>query len=323
MKTLGGTLNLRELYAFVAVEETGSISRAAQRLGSSSPNVSQQISALERAVGTKLLDRRARPIILTPAGQMLRVHAHRILNTVSEAQVELAELKLSSLPRLSLAIIDDLDASLTPVLVSSLRKRFRNCFINAFSGRSDWVTDKLIRREVEVAVSGVVPRDSNAFRASTILREPFILLTARGLLRKRDNVLERLQTHPFVQYSETMPIGVQIAQHLNRVRFAVRKQFAFEASRSVFAMVVQARGWTLATPLTLLDADQFLSEVDVHPIPFGALSRRVHLIAHAGELGRLPERLARDCRHMLTERVIPRFAAIAPAIAREIDTAGS
>jgi DNA-binding transcriptional LysR family regulator len=71
-------LTLRGLRVFIALEETGSIGGAAQRIGGSPSGVSQQITALERAVGAKLFDRRARPVTLTPAGQVQRVHAHRI-----------------------------------------------------------------------------------------------------------------------------------------------------------------------------------------------------------------------------------------------------
>lgn len=107
-----GDLTLRGLRVFIAVEETGSIAEAANRIGASSSGVSQLITTLELAVGTKLFDRRTRPITLTPSGQILKTHAHKILETVSDAQKELAELNLINLPQLTLAMIDDLDTSL-------------------------------------------------------------------------------------------------------------------------------------------------------------------------------------------------------------------
>ena len=316
---IAAELTLRGLRVFTAVEETGSIGGAAERIGGSPSGVSQQITALEQAVGAKLFDRRARPVTLTPAGQVLRAHAHRILEAVSDAQAELAELKLAVLPRLSLAMIDDLDASLTPDLVLSLQRRFRNCFVNTFSGRSDWVTQKLERREADVAVSAVVPEDTNEFRSIPILREPFVLVVAKGLLRPGEDRRAQLATHPFVQYAETMPIGRLAAQHLKRLRFDVPRRYAFEASRSVFAMVARAGGWTLTTPLNLLDAERFMAEIEVTPTPFPALSRWIYLIARTQELGHLPEQLAEDCRRLVRESIIPRFAEIAPDMAGTIE----
>jgi DNA-binding transcriptional LysR family regulator len=312
-------LTLRGLRIFVALEEVGSIGGAAERIGGSPAGVSQQISALELAVGAKLFDRRARPVILTPAGQVLSVHAHRILDAVSEAQAQLAELRLTSLPQLTLAIIDDLDASLTPVLVASLQKRFHNCFVHAYSGRSDWVTERLVHRKADIAVSGIVPLDINNFRSTPILREPFILVTAKGILGNKVNIRDQLSKLPFVEYSESMPIGVLIAQHLKRMQFKVPRRFTFDASRSVFAMVVQTGGWAITTPLNILDAERFIPQVDILPLPFPALSRRVYLVARDEELGHLPKMLADDCRRLISEKIIPRFSAIAPELASAIE----
>ena len=314
----GAELTLRGLRVFVAVEETGSVGGAAERIGGSPSGVSQQITALEQAVGAKLFDRRARPVTLTPAGQVLRAHAHRILEAVSDARAELTELNLAVLPQLSLAMIDDLDATLTPELVVTLQQRFHRCFINTFSGRSDWVTDKLERREADIAVSSVVP-DANEYRSIPILREPFVLVAAKGVLDRAGDLRSQLAARPFVQYAETMPIGRLVAQHLKRLRFTVRRRYAFEASRSVFAMVAQVGGWTLTTPLNLLDAERFLPEVEVLPMPFPALSRWIYLIARAEELGHLPEQLAGDCRRLIRDHIVPRFDAIAPDMAGFIE----
>jgi len=314
-------LTLRGLRAFVAVEETGSISDGASRIGGSSSGVSQQITSLEKSVGARLFDRNSRPLKLTPAGQLLHAHAHKILDATAKAHAELAKRDLVDLPKLTLAIIDDLDTSLTPVLVAILQRRFRNCFVNAYSGRSDHVIEMLQQREAEICVSASVPDDVSDFRTIPILREPFILVTARGLLQNDRDISAQLADAPFIQYSEDIPIGKTIAQHLKRVRFDVTNRFALEASRSVIAMVGQAKGWTLTTPLNLLDAERFISQIDVAPVPFPAFSRTICLIARRAELGDLPDRLAEDCRHLIGTQVVPRFSEIVPHMAGAIEIA--
>jgi len=312
-------LTLRGLRAFVAVEETGSISDGAKRIGGSSSGISQQITALEQAVGAKLFDRQSRPLKLTTAGQLLHAHARKILEATANAHAELSRQDLVDLPKLTLAIIDDLDTSLTPVLVAILQRRFRNCFVNAYSGRSDHVIEMLQQREAEICVSASVPDNVNDFRTIPILREPFILVTAKGLLKNDSDISAQLSEAPFIQYSEAIPMGKAIAQHLKRVRFDVTHRFALEASRSVIAMVAQAKGWTLTTPLNLLDAERFISRVDVAQVPFPAFSRTICLIARRAELGDLPDRLAKDCRHLIGSQVVPRFAEIVPHMAEAIE----
>ncbi|HSF64995.1 MAG TPA: LysR family transcriptional regulator [Paracoccaceae bacterium] len=308
---------LRGLRVFVALAEAGSLGVAAARLGISLSGLSQHVTALEQAVGARLFDRRARPVTLTPAGQALRGHARRILSVVSEAQADLAEFHLSSLPRLNLAIIDDLDASVTPVIVAALQGRYPRCFVHAVSGRSDQVIDRLVAREADIGVTAMDP-PGDGFRSLPLLRESFVLVAARGVLDGVADVRGGLEALPFVPYSPDIPIGRKVARHLSRVRLAVESRLAFEATRSVLAMVVQARGWTITTPLNLLDAQQFLDQVDVRALPFAGETRTVALVARAGELGHLPDDLARDCRALVRDVLVPRFDALAPALAGAI-----
>lgn len=84
-----GEISLRSIQVFVAVEETGSLTVAAERLSTSRSAVSQQITNLERLVGASLFDRTARPMTLTPNGVVLRHHAHHMLEVVSAAKTEL------------------------------------------------------------------------------------------------------------------------------------------------------------------------------------------------------------------------------------------
>lgn len=62
---------LKQLRAFCYAAQTGSVSRAADRLFLSQPSVSLQIQALERELGTALFERRGPQIKLTPEGAIL------------------------------------------------------------------------------------------------------------------------------------------------------------------------------------------------------------------------------------------------------------
>ncbi len=311
-------ITFNALKVFVAVEESGSVIAAARQLGSSASSVSQQLSNLETAIGAKLFDRRSRPLMLTPTGQILSRHAYRLLENLSLAKSELAELDISSLPELHLAIIDDLDATLTPTLVANLQQKYTNCFVHAFSGRSDWVTDRLEEREADIAVSSIVPRDTKGYRALGLLKESFILVAAKGAVGNSENVREQLAVMPFVQYSQSTPIGRFISQHLKRVRFLTHQRYAFEASRSILSMVVQERGWALTTPLNLMDADRFIDDVDILKMPFPHSSRTIYLICRNNELGLLPDELATSCRKLVAEDLITRFRKIAPHLPESI-----
>jgi LysR family hca operon transcriptional activator len=79
-------MELRHLRYLVAVAEEGSFSNAAERrLHTAQPSLSRQIRDLEREVGVKLLERRARGITLTAAGRVFLDHARLALLQVEAA----------------------------------------------------------------------------------------------------------------------------------------------------------------------------------------------------------------------------------------------
>jgi len=72
-RAIGGRIRLRDLFVFLTVIECGSMSRAAARLGVSTPSVSELVADLEHAVGVRLLDRSNRGVVATPFGEALRL----------------------------------------------------------------------------------------------------------------------------------------------------------------------------------------------------------------------------------------------------------
>lgn len=74
-----GTMELYQLRGFVAVADTGNLTRAAERLHHSQPALSAQIKALEDTLGVQLFKRAPSGMVLTRAGRALLAHALRTL----------------------------------------------------------------------------------------------------------------------------------------------------------------------------------------------------------------------------------------------------
>src|ERR1041385_4097963 len=81
-------VELRHLLALQAIAEHGSFRGAATALGYTQSAISQQVAALERAVGEKLIERPGgpRPVSLTEAGELLLRHAEAIVARMKAAQ---------------------------------------------------------------------------------------------------------------------------------------------------------------------------------------------------------------------------------------------
>src|SRR5262245_13626548 len=78
-------MELRQLLTFQTIAETGSFTRAAERLGYVQSNVTAHIQALEGELGVVLFDRLGRQVRLTLAGRRLLDYAGRILTLADEA----------------------------------------------------------------------------------------------------------------------------------------------------------------------------------------------------------------------------------------------
>lgn len=106
----------RLLEYFLAVCEELHFTRAAEKLGISQPTLSHQIRLLERELGAPLFHRSGKKTILTQAGQILLGHAHRVINEIKLARLEINE--LSGLQRGKLRIGCSGNHLLTDALVA-------------------------------------------------------------------------------------------------------------------------------------------------------------------------------------------------------------
>lgn len=84
---------LDELRAFCAAVDLGGIGRAAQRLHLSQPAVSKRLKSLEELVGTPLLERSARGVTMTDAGERLYTHARRLVSDMEELTGRLDQIR--------------------------------------------------------------------------------------------------------------------------------------------------------------------------------------------------------------------------------------
>jgi hypothetical protein len=85
-------LRLDLLWAFVAVAEELSFTRAAARLHLSQPGLSRRIAMLEKLCGLPLMARTTRRTKLTPAGAAFLAHARAVLQAAQAAESELKRL---------------------------------------------------------------------------------------------------------------------------------------------------------------------------------------------------------------------------------------
>lgn len=86
------------LKIFAAVAESETLTSAAGKLGVTQSAVSQAISQLEELTKRDLVVRRAKPIQLTPAGQVMKAYADEILDSARRMLTEISNTSSDDLP---------------------------------------------------------------------------------------------------------------------------------------------------------------------------------------------------------------------------------
>ncbi|MDO6591685.1 LysR family transcriptional regulator [Loktanella sp. D2R18] len=301
--TTTGKITLWGVEVFVATAEEASISGAARRLGSSAATVSQQLSNLEGAIGTTLLNRNARPVTLTPAGEMFLRRANTILNEADQAKAELAMADFSRLTRFRLGMIEDFDAEVTPGLLTAMSDDLKNCQFLLETGASHRLFDLLDSRAIDVIVAGDMGQASAGMEVHPLLEEPFVVAVPKGAISGED-VARQLRRMQLIQYTTRHHMGRIIAGHLARQNLRITHRFELDSYHAIMAMVAAGTGWTILTPLGCLRAQRFADAVDLLPMPFAPLSRVISLTARRDILGDMPQTMAARLKPLVNEMIV-------------------
>lgn len=111
--------SLRQIDAFLAVAELGSFSRAAERLGSTQPAISQSVRELEEALALRLFDRTTRRVELTAAGAALREQVAEGIDALDRAFARARDLATLKRGHLRIAAPPLMAATVLPPLLAS------------------------------------------------------------------------------------------------------------------------------------------------------------------------------------------------------------
>lgn len=129
-------VELRQLRAFVEVATQGHFGHAAERLRLTQPALTQRIQALERELGSQLLERSAREVRLAPAGTLLLPHARRLVQVEDEALHELKNFASGITGRLRIAYQAAGDVMTAAMIIAEHRRRYPGIEVETTSGSS-------------------------------------------------------------------------------------------------------------------------------------------------------------------------------------------
>src|SRR4051794_8493393 len=129
-------LDPRRLLTFREVARRESFSRAAEALALTQPAVSQQVAALEREIGTPLLDRGPGGLALTDTGALLLAHADALSARLRAVDAQVAELRAERAARLRVGAFPSALATIVPDAIAARRADEPDAAFEAREGSS-------------------------------------------------------------------------------------------------------------------------------------------------------------------------------------------
>ncbi|MEW9898339.1 LysR family transcriptional regulator [Chitinivorax sp. PXF-14] len=196
-------LELRHLRTLAAISESGSLSRAAERLYLTQSAISHQIKALETHYGVELFERKSQPLKLSLAGQGLLQLAETVLPQVAAAERDLARLSEGQAGQLRIAVECHTCFDWLMPAMDRFREAWPEVELDIVSGFHADPVGLLLTDRADVAVvserdnaeQGVAYRPLFGYEIVALLAKRHVL-TARPSLVAQDFADQTLITYP-------------------------------------------------------------------------------------------------------------------------------
>lgn len=279
----------KSLAVFVKVVEAHSMSEAARQLGLTQSAVSQIIKTLEKELGVLLLDRSMRPIQVTSAGNELFNHGNRWLSEMISLSNRITSSHSNKLYLLRVGLVDSFASTAGPSLIKKLAHRAEN--LTVMSGVSPILWEAIKQRKIDIAITMPPPEPIPDVSQTPILQENYLIALPKDFGATSSDLEFLTQRLPFIRYSRATPSGSQAESYLKWLRLQPGPGLSFDTADAVLSMVSSGLGWTITTPLCLLQANSYLPELKCVPLSEPAISRQLVLMTRESELGTLPQEI--------------------------------
>jgi DNA-binding transcriptional LysR family regulator len=265
-------LNVGRLRVLVEVAQRGSFSAAAEELSYTQSAVSQQIATLEAEVGMTLLERHARGVRLTPAGEVLYEHAEGVLARLEAAEAELAAIAGLRAGRLRMASFPTAGATLMPLAIATFRSGHPDVELTLAEGEPEQIAPRLLAGELDLALLFEFAEPLAGMEGLSrveLLADPMYLALPQWhpLAKKSDLRLEDLSGEAWVQTSRESPCARHVVRCCHVAGFEPNVAFESDDYQTVQGLVAAGVGVALIPELALSVVREDISIRELSPAP--------------------------------------------------------
>ena len=256
-------MNIQNLSAFISVSETGSFSKAADRLFLTQPAVSKRISALESELDVKLFDRIGKSVQLTEAGLALRPSCLRILAELEESRRIVSNLSGHIGGQLKIGTSHHIGLHRLPPVLSHYKQQYANVDLDIHFMDSEEACDAVLKGELEIAIATLPDKAPAKLATQIIWHDPLGVVVSRkhALATQKNVTLKNLVQYPAILPSQSTYTRALLEKKLgintNKLKIAMETNYL----ETIKTMASIGLGWSV---LPLAMCDKNLVHIDVN-----------------------------------------------------------
>jgi len=236
-------LNLRQIEAFKAIMECGSITRAAELLHVSQPAVTKSLQLLEHNMGLRLFSRSPKGLIPTYEARAFYTEVERSFSGLSSLARFAQDLRTMRHERLVVSVIPALSLRWLPDAVSSFLSTYPDTSLT-FQAASSSHTPQLVgQRHIDLGIAQSRLEDPSMERIP-LMNLPLVCVMPAGhdLAKNAFITAEDLRGQKFIGLSPQDVAMVQLQQRMNAAGIELIPQIEVALALSVFELVSRGLG---------------------------------------------------------------------------------
>lgn len=266
------TFDRRDLGAFLAVVDCGSLGRAALVMNMTQPSLSRRIRELETRLGSPLFERHSKGMALTAAGETLLDHARLLAFEMEQAENALAELNGMQRGKLRLGAVAAVCRDAVPRALAAMAREFPDISIDLFEAPDGELAEALLERRLDLVVaSGMLEDDDIEAVGDFPLTDRFVPCSRGG--RNEDPDIDDLLGRPWVMLRRGRSPR-QLFEELVLAAGRTLPRIAIETNSvgAQIALVANSDllGWL---PTRLVSSEVAAGVLRLHPVPELTLER--------------------------------------------------
>ncbi len=192
---------LRQIQAFKAFVETGTVSKAADLLFISQPAASKLLTHLEEDTKLHLLDRGHGKMNVTERGMRLYEEIDRIFSGVDQISQAVETIRQEDRGHLTIGMMPAIPGSLIAQVVHNFAKKYPDVYLSFHIRSSQFVVDGIFGRKFDFGIV-LKPLEHDQFKTTILDDAPLMAAIPSGHLLQNKSSLSvaDLCSHPFIGY---------------------------------------------------------------------------------------------------------------------------